>query len=56
MEAFNFPVTGVVKAFGVTRAARSAVLNERARPSPEMALLLRIEKAFGVPTETLMRM
>ena len=38
----------------VTRAALSAVLNERAHLSPEMAL--RIEKAFGVSMDTLMRM
>ena len=39
---------------GVTRAALSALLNERANLSPDMAL--RIEKAFGVPMDTLMRM
>jgi addiction module HigA family antidote len=39
---------------GVTRAALSALLNERAHLSPEMSL--RLEKAFGVPMETLMRM
>ena len=37
----------------MTRAALSAVLIERARLSPEMAL--RIEKAFGVSMDTLMR-
>ena len=36
------------------RAALSAVLNERAHLSPEMAL--RVEKAFGVSMDTLMRM
>ena len=36
------------------RAALSALLNERADLSPEMAI--RIEKAFGVSMETLMRM
>ena len=46
-------VTDGAKALGVTRAALSAVLNERASLSPEMAL--RIEKAFGVSMETLMR-
>ncbi len=39
---------------GITRAALSAFLNERAALSPEMAI--RIEKAFGVSMETLMRM
>lgn len=38
----------------VTRAALSALVNERADLSPEMAI--RIEKAFGVAMETLMRM
>jgi len=37
----------------VTRPALSALLNERAHLSPEMAL--RIEKAFGVSMDTLMR-
>ncbi len=39
---------------GVTRPALSALMNERAHLSSEMAL--RIEKAFGVSTDTLMRM
>jgi len=47
-------VTDAAKALGVTRAALSALLNERADLSPEMAL--RIEKAFGVSMDTLMRM
>jgi plasmid maintenance system antidote protein VapI len=38
----------------VTRAALSALLNERARLSPEMAP--RIEKASGVSMDTLTRM
>ena len=54
IEALNLSVTDAAKALGVTRAALSALLNERARLSPEMAL--RIEKAFGVSMETLMRM
>lgn len=47
-------VTGAAQALGVTRAAVSAVLNQRAALSPEMAL--RVEKAFGVRMDTLMRM
>ena len=47
-------VTNAAQVLGVTRAALSAVLNERAHLSPEMAL--RIEKAFGVSMDTLMRM
>lgn len=54
VEALDLTVTGAAKTLGVTRTALSAVLNERARLSPEMAL--RIEKAFGVSMDTLMRM
>jgi addiction module HigA family antidote len=39
---------------GVTRATLSTLLNERAHLSPDMAV--RIEKAFGVSMDTLMRM
>ena len=54
IEALELSVTDAARALGVTRAALSAVLNERARLSPEMAL--RIEKAFGLSMDTLMRM
>nr|QCL10655.1 addiction module antidote protein, HigA family [Rhizobium rhizogenes] len=47
-------VTAAAEILGVTRAALSALLNERADLSAEMAI--RIEKAFGVSMETLMRM
>jgi addiction module HigA family antidote len=47
-------VTGAAAALGVTRATLSTLLNERAHLSPEMAL--RVEKAFGVSMDTLMRM
>ncbi len=47
-------VTAAAAALGVTRAALSTLLNERASLSPEMAL--RVEKAFGVSMDTLMRM
>ena len=46
-EVQGITVTRTAKALGVTRPALSALLNERARLSPEMAL--RIEKVFGVP-------
>ena len=46
--------TATAQALGVTRAALSTLLNERASLSPEMAL--RVEKAFGVSMDTLMRM
>ena len=54
IEALDLTVTGAARTLGVTRPALSALLNERARLSPEMAL--RIEKAFGVSMDTLMRM
>lgn len=47
-------VTDAAQALGVTRPALSALLNGRTQLSPEMAL--RIEKAFGVPVDRLMRM
>lgn len=47
-------VKDAAEALGVTRPALSNLLNEHASLSPEMAL--RIEKAFGVQMDTLMRM
>ncbi len=54
IEALGLTVTATAQGLGVTRATLSAFLNGRARLSPEMAL--RIEKAFGVSMDTLMRM
>jgi addiction module HigA family antidote len=54
VTALELSVTDAAKALGVTRPALSALLNERAALSSEMAL--RIEKAFGVSMDTLMRM
>lgn len=54
IEGLGLSITDAAKALGVTRAALSAFVNERARLSSEMAL--RIEKAFGVSMDTLMRM
>ena len=54
IEPLGLSVTDAAEALGVTRPALSALLNERAHLSPEMAL--RIEKAFGVSMDTLMRM
>ena len=54
IEPLALSVTGAAKALGVTRPALSALLNGRAHLSPDMAL--RIEKAFGVSLDTLMRM
>ena len=54
VEAMGLSVTGAASALGVTRPALSALRNERASLSPEMAL--RIEKAFGASMDTLLRM
>ena len=54
IEPLDLSVTAAAQALGVTRPALSALLNQRAHLSPEMAL--RIEKAFGVSMDTLMRM
>src|SRR5215207_11544105 len=54
IEPLELSVTAAAQALGVTRATLSTLLNEQASLSPEMAL--RIEKAFGVSMDTLMRM
>ena len=54
VEALGLTVAGAARVLGVTRPTLSALLNERASLSPEMAL--RIEKAFDVSMDTLMRM
>jgi addiction module HigA family antidote len=54
IEPLGLTVTDAAKALEVTRPALSALLNQRASLSPEMAL--RIEKAFGVKMDTLVRM
>lgn len=54
IEPHGLPVADAASILGITRPALSALLNERASLSPEMAL--RIEKAFGVSMDTLMRM
>lgn len=54
IEAYGLSVTDAAHALGVTRPALSKLLNKRAQLSPEMAL--RIEKAFGVSMDVLMRM
>ena len=50
----NLTVTDAAKALSVTRPALSALLNEHAALSAEMAL--RLEKAFCVSMDLLMRM
>jgi len=54
IEPLGLSVTAAAQLLGVTRATLSTLLNERAHLSPEMAL--RVEKAFGVSMDTLMRM
>jgi antitoxin HigA-1 len=54
LDPAELNVTDAAGALGVTRPALSAFLNGRAALSSEMAI--RIEKAFGVSMETLMRM
>jgi addiction module HigA family antidote len=52
VEAYGLSVTAV--ALGVSRPTLSSLLNGKAGLSGDMAL--RIEKAFGVKMDTLMRM
>ena len=54
IDPLGLSVTRAAEVLGVTRATLSTLLNERARLSPDMAV--RIEKAFGVSMDTLMRM
>ena len=54
LAAHELTVTGGAVALGVTRQALSTLLNGHAGLSPQMAL--RIEKAFGVKMDTLLRM
>jgi addiction module HigA family antidote len=54
VEAHGLSVTAAAKVLGVSRPALSNLLNRNADLSGQMAL--RIEKAFGVSMDTLMRM
>ena len=54
LPALGLSVTEAAQQLDVSRVTLSRVLNGRAAVSPEMAL--RIEKAFGVAMDTLMRM
>ena len=54
IEPAGLSVTDAAKALQVSRPALSSLLNSNAGLSGEMAL--RIEKAFGVKMDTLMRM
>ena len=54
VEPAGLTLTAAAVALGVSRPALSSVLNGKAGLSGDMAL--RIEKAFGVKMDTLMRM
>jgi addiction module HigA family antidote len=54
LNELGLNVSKAAKALGVRRATLSDLLNGKADLSPEMAL--RIEKAFGVKMDTLLRM
>lgn len=54
IEPFGLSVTAAAAALRVSRPALSSLLNGKADLSGDMAL--RIEKAFGVKMDTLMRM
>lgn len=54
IEAAGLTVTAAAKALRVSRPALSSLLNAKADLSGDMAL--RMEKAFGVKMDTLMRM
>ena len=54
LEPFGLSVTNAAAALDVTRQALSNLVNEKAALTADMAL--RLEKAFGVSMELLMRM
>ncbi len=54
IDPMGLSVTDAAKVLGITRAALSAFLNQHSSLSPDMAL--RIEKAFALSMDTLMRM
>jgi addiction module HigA family antidote len=54
LKPLGVSVTEAAEALGVGRQALSAVLNGRAKLTPEMAV--RVEKAFGPKWEVLMRL
>ena len=54
LEELGLSVSRAAEILGVRRATLSDLINGKAAMSPEMAL--RIEKAFGVSMDTLLRM
>ena len=54
LAQFNLSIAKAAEILGVRRATLSELVNEKSSLSPEMAL--RLEKAFGIDMETLLRM
>jgi antitoxin HigA-1 len=54
VEGHGLNVSAAARVLGVTRQTLSILMNEHGGLSPDMAL--RIEKAFGVRMDTLLRM
>lgn len=54
LDELSLSVAKAAEVLGVRRATLSDLVNEKAALSPEMAL--RIEKAFGLSMDTLLRM
>ncbi len=54
LEELKLSIARAADILGVRRATLSDLVNEKAALSPEMAL--RIEKAFGISMDTLLRM
>ena len=54
LEPLGLSITKAAEVLGVRRATLSDLVNEKAALSPEMAL--RIEKAFGLDMDTMLRM
>ena len=54
VEGHGLNVSSAARVLGVTRQTLSILMNQHGGLSPEMAL--RIEKAFGVRMDTLLRM
>ncbi len=54
LEPLGLSVTEAAAAFGITRQALSNLVNEKSALTADMAL--RLEKAFGVSMDLLMRM
>lgn len=54
LDELELNVTQAAEALGVRRATLSSLVNEKAALSPEMAL--RVEKAFGLDMDTMLRM